>query len=420
MNPSLQAIAHALGGRVHGNFVVASGPEAASHKTAWKRRRYTLTVWINADGDIGVNSHTGQDPIATKDWVRRECGLPAWERKKRKLKPLPPLRERSQYLGELLRIARDRKLVTFDQFALIINDLKNTCSEASLKSRASIYAREFAFSRVEMEAAMRPEWRAYTASERAAIFQITYDEYRRLGLRRSGCAEFDAAERRRRTRQRDYAKRRVGRAAKRASMSADPIAPLCPPETVGTVRVPSSEAVELVGSRDRTAEVTTISTDGLHAEIDKSEMVDGITRRPTPIRVTLQLRLSANQRNRNDRTRGSKASQADSGLRPRHPHHVLAWGRLRLMEQRNAVRLWVKNNRRNQMRWPEVGLVQEQDEKRAKSARQNVKWPKWRGSTQRQPCSPLWKSRQATAPPQPEFPRPPRSLTEPMESRRKH
>jgi hypothetical protein len=79
---------------------------------------------------------------------------------------------------------------------------------------------------------MTPAWRAYDATERAAIFQITYHEYRRLGLRRSGCAELDAAERRRRTKQRYNAKRRMTRHANRVSMSAD----CAPSNTVGTVR----------------------------------------------------------------------------------------------------------------------------------------------------------------------------------------
>jgi len=239
---SLHAIARGLGGSVRGNKVVAPGPEAATHKVKWKRKRKTLAVWRGDDGDIRVHSHTGQDPIATKDWVRRKCGLPAWEPKKPKPKPLPPLAERSQFLSESLRIARDRERITFEQFALIINDLENACSDATLKTKAGFYAREF--SPAEIEAALRPGWRAYTAGERAAIFQITYEEYRRLRLRRSGCIELDPAARRLRTKQRYNAKRRAERAAKRVSKSAACGAPLCPTGKVGTVRVPSSEAVE--------------------------------------------------------------------------------------------------------------------------------------------------------------------------------
>ncbi|MGH6866499.1 MAG: hypothetical protein ACREDO_10100, partial [Methyloceanibacter sp.] len=70
---TLTGIACALGGRIQGNKVVARGPEAASKK-GYKRRKCSLTVWINPNGDIGVNSWRGQDPIATKDWVRARCG----------------------------------------------------------------------------------------------------------------------------------------------------------------------------------------------------------------------------------------------------------------------------------------------------------------------------------------------------------
>jgi hypothetical protein len=252
LNLSLHAIARVLGGSVRGNKVVAPGPEAATHKVKWKRKRNTLAVWGGDDGDIRVHSHTGQDPIATKDWVRRKCGLPAWQPKKRKPKPLPPLAERGQFLSESLRIARNRDQITFDQFALIINDLKNACSDAALKPRADLYAREFDFSPAEIEAALRPQWRAHTAAERAVIFQIAYDEYRHLCLRRSGCIELDPSERRRLTKQRYNAKRRAERHAKRISQSADQRAPLCPTENVGTVRMPSSEGVvSSVVSRDR-------------------------------------------------------------------------------------------------------------------------------------------------------------------------
>ncbi|MGH6866215.1 MAG: hypothetical protein ACREDO_08620, partial [Methyloceanibacter sp.] len=113
----------------------------------YKRRKCSLTVWINPNGDIGVNSWRGQDPIATKDWVRARCGLPAWAPKKRKPKPLPPLWERNQFLAESLMIVRDRKRITFEQLALIINDLKNASPGVNLKSEAEVYAQEFRFHR---------------------------------------------------------------------------------------------------------------------------------------------------------------------------------------------------------------------------------------------------------------------------------
>src|SRR5680860_1055619 len=99
---TLTGIASALGGRIRGNKVVAPGPEAVSHKVRWKRKRQTLTVWINAEGDIG---------------------------------------ERSQFLSEALRIAHDRLRITCEQFALVANDLKNVCSDAMVDMRVHDYAR---------------------------------------------------------------------------------------------------------------------------------------------------------------------------------------------------------------------------------------------------------------------------------------
>ena len=142
----------------------------------------------------------------------------------------------------------DRKRITVEQFGLIINDLKNACSEGTLKARAASYAREFGFARAETEAALHQQWRAYTASERAAMFQITYDEYRRLRLQRSGCIEINPAERRRLTKQRYNAKRRAAHAAIRISKSAAYRAPLCPCEKSGTVRVPS--LLKVVGKQE--------------------------------------------------------------------------------------------------------------------------------------------------------------------------
>jgi hypothetical protein len=137
--------------------------------------------------------------------------------------------------------------ITFEQFELIINDLKNASSEDRVKARAASYAREFGFAGAETEAALHRDWRAYTSNQRAVVFQITYDEYRRLQLRRSGCIERDPAERRRLTKQHYNAKRRAARAANGVSKSAEFRAPLCPSEKAGTVRVPSS--VEIVGNR---------------------------------------------------------------------------------------------------------------------------------------------------------------------------
>jgi hypothetical protein len=141
---SLSTIALAVNGRVRGNKVTAPGPEAATHKVRWKRKRHTLTIYPHGENDIRVNCHAGQDPIAMKDWVRQRANMPAWQPRKRTPK-LPPLATRQHYLRESLRIAQDRKHLTFEQFALVINDLKNVDCEAILKTRAAAIARAFGF-----------------------------------------------------------------------------------------------------------------------------------------------------------------------------------------------------------------------------------------------------------------------------------
>jgi hypothetical protein len=245
----LHQIARALGRKVRGDHVCAPGPERAARK-GWKRKRCSLTIWQGRDGDIRVHSHAGQDPIACKDYVRARAGLPAWvpHRRSAPKAPPPPLATRNAFLSESLKIGRYRKRVTADQFAVIVNDMKNALAEPHWRDRAAIYAREFGIGADDLEAALRPAWRPYSAAERARIFQITYDEYRALGLHRSGCAEVDAAERRRLTKQRYNAKRRAERheAAKASDLtdskvptSAAPAARLHvarPPMAVGTVR----------------------------------------------------------------------------------------------------------------------------------------------------------------------------------------
>lgn len=229
----LHHIAHALGGKVRGDHVVAPGPEGASRK-GWKRKRNSLAVWIGDDGDIRVHSHAGEDAIKCKDWVRARAGLRAWTPPRRRPKPKPPLPERNQFFSESLRIVRHRKRATVEQFALIINDMKNALPEYQWRSRAAIYARIFKIVQDDIEAALQAKWRPYSAAERAAIFQTTYDEYRALHLHRSGCAELSPAERRRLTKERYNDKRR---AARHKVPTSAAMAARCP-EPMGTVRRP--------------------------------------------------------------------------------------------------------------------------------------------------------------------------------------
>ena len=106
--------------RIVGNKVVAPGPEAADRK-GWRRRKRTLTVYVNKNGDIGVNCWAGQDPAETKAWVRKQCRLPDWQPQKRHSSMRARFWERNQFLGESLRIARSRgRKVTPEQFDRLV------------------------------------------------------------------------------------------------------------------------------------------------------------------------------------------------------------------------------------------------------------------------------------------------------------
>jgi len=239
---SLDGMASALGGVVvKGDKVTAPGPEAG------KRNRHAVTVWLNSDGDIGVNCHEGQDPIATKDWVRERCGLPRWQPKQRRKPRLPPLATRVHYLNEGLRIAYDRKnAITFSQFALIIADLKNI----DRPDDAICYARMFGFTTPDLDRAMSSDWRPYDADERGAIWNLSLADRLRLNLRRTGCIDADKPARERARRDRWNAKKREKRNAARDRAAV-----------VASVRVPSLNPIqeeelveEVVGNRGLRAE----------------------------------------------------------------------------------------------------------------------------------------------------------------------
>ena len=209
---SLNSLANSLpNGRVTGNKVVCSGPEAASQKLKWKRRRHTLTVYINGD-DIGVNCHhPDQDPIDSKDWVELQCGLPAWKPrtpKGPKRDPIPR-KVRNCFFAETLNVLRYwkhlRKQITAEQLNLLINDLRPKDETTLMWARW--YASEFGF-----EGFTYTKHHTYTADQRAKILGVTYADRQWLGLRRTGAIDLDKAGRERARRDRYNAKRRAKRA----------------------------------------------------------------------------------------------------------------------------------------------------------------------------------------------------------------
>ena len=249
---SAASIARSLpGGRVirSGAQVVARDPRVK------KRSDRSLSVWVDGD-NIRVHSHRGWDWREAQAYVYQHLGLPAWKPKRRAaLKRKPPLEARCQFLAEGLRIVRHRRRISGRQFGLIVNDLCNVCDDSELARRAVEYAREFRIAPDDLRAALQGLWRAYTADERAVIWKMTYAEYRVLGLRRSGCAELGAAERRRLTKERGNAKKRADRAAKRrladeydaAQERGEVVGPRGGGERSGMERSPAAPAVADIG-----------------------------------------------------------------------------------------------------------------------------------------------------------------------------
>jgi hypothetical protein len=74
MNLSLTQIATALGGKINGRQVEAPGPGHSADD-------HSMSVLLNSSAPDGfiVNSFSGDDPIACKDYVRGKLGLPAFK-----------------------------------------------------------------------------------------------------------------------------------------------------------------------------------------------------------------------------------------------------------------------------------------------------------------------------------------------------
>ena len=204
MMPSLHEIARALGGSVRrdktGPHVVAPGP-------GQKRNDRSLSAWVNGD-KFGLYSHRGDDWRSLDAHVRNRCGLEPWTPKRQRRAPKPvPFSTRNMFFGETLAICRHRKRITFDQFGLLINDLKLRGDTQN----AIGCARAFGFTTADLERAMQAAPRHYTADERAKVFGLTYAERQHLALRRTGSIDVDKAGRERARRDRHNAKRRAAR-----------------------------------------------------------------------------------------------------------------------------------------------------------------------------------------------------------------
>ncbi len=224
MMPSLPEMARALGGSVRrgktGPHIVAPGP-------GQKPNDRSLSAWINGD-KFGLYSHRGDNWRGLDAYVRERCGLPSWRPTRRKRTPKPvSFSTRNMFFGETQAICRLRKRITFEQFGLLINDLRLRGETYGAIS----YAREFGFTTADLERAMAATPSHYTADERAKVFHLTYAERQQLGLRRTGSIDVDKAGRERARRDRYNAKRRAARQEARAV------------KALASIEVPSSQKV---------------------------------------------------------------------------------------------------------------------------------------------------------------------------------
>jgi hypothetical protein len=213
---SLNLIAACLKGKVMGNRVRFPGPEAASKK-GHKAKRHTAVLELSRDGeDIRVHSHHpgAGDWCQVKDWVKQECGI-VWKPKKRRA-PQPSFAVRNQYFGESLALCHDLGRITVEQFNRLIIDLRPK-DPATRADDARYYGILFGFHGEAVERALALPHSTLTASERAELFQPTYEQRQRLKLKRTRWAGATAEDVERARRDRGNAAKRAKRAKARAA-----------------------------------------------------------------------------------------------------------------------------------------------------------------------------------------------------------
>jgi hypothetical protein len=211
---SLDLFKAGLKGSIRGNLVRFAGPEALGKK-GHKRKRYTAALWLNGDASFRVHSFHPDAPDwrQLKDWVKQQCGI-RWEPKKRKA-PQPSFAVRNQYFGESLALCHDLGRITAEQFERLIIDLRPK-DPATRSDDAHYYGMLFGFHGEAVERALALPHSTLTASERAELFQPTYEQRQRLKLKRTRWAGATAEDVERARRDRYNAKRRAVRAKARA------------------------------------------------------------------------------------------------------------------------------------------------------------------------------------------------------------
>jgi hypothetical protein len=224
---TLDTIASALNGKISrkASAVLLCGYLAQSHKKLCKRKKPDITVYLNGHDTngrplIGVNCHRPEyDPLQVKDEIYRVLGFSDWKR----TATAPSFEIRNQFFGECLRGGRSRGF-TEKQFLLFGNDFRPP-ADYDRAETLKAYGAEFGIDPEIVRQAIETPHRTYTASERAEIWQLTYDERQRLKLRRTRwvgadgkAVDWETVERARRDRYNVI--RRAHRAAIRAQREA--------------------------------------------------------------------------------------------------------------------------------------------------------------------------------------------------------
>jgi hypothetical protein len=292
-------------------------PSVPAKYKSKRRRKYwrhdnSVAIFLDARAHYGfrVHSFRGDDWRGLNAWVRDQLGIEPWKPKPRTFKP------KWNYFSAVIRLAKDRQAITEEQFGDLCNAIMEQGEERVAVARS--LARIFGFDPEIGEGLAAREPRPVSAGERAAIWQTTYEEHRRLRLWRIGCSELDPEARRRMTRERENAKKRATRAGAKRRRAGIEALKLAMHDAMARVRCRVKDRVS------RVKELVAVATVGVQVDREESLWID------SPVEEDRIQNLEALTSNCVRAARKTHKSmpeiREDSGLRPpRLARRPLRW-----------------------------------------------------------------------------------------------
>jgi hypothetical protein len=167
-----------------------------NYKSRKKGSRYdnSCVMWDAPKSYGGFRVHSHRCPEGwkeLKDWVCQQIGIEPFKPKPRG--PFKPTNATYQILAETIAICKEQP-PSEERYVRLVMDYRLA---GHPKDRIKEFVALMGMSDADFERAWAIEPRTATAKERAVIGGLTHEQFKRLDIHRSGCAEKTAAERRR-------------------------------------------------------------------------------------------------------------------------------------------------------------------------------------------------------------------------------